>query len=74
MKNSSAELSRCAQRDTAKCGWHDVLEFRHVKVHTTARQQEEMFELEKSLPRGSEGADRRAKSEADFDVQSFYRR
>ena len=33
-----------------------------------------IVELEKSLPRGSEGADRRAKSEADLDVRSFHRR
>ena len=74
VKNSSADLSRCAQRDMAKCGRHDVLEFRYVKRHTAARQQEEMFELEKSLPRGSEGADRRAKSEGDLEVRSFRRR
>ena len=72
MKNSNADMSRCAQRDTAKCGWHDVLEYRHVEVHTTARQQEEMFEMKKWLPRGSESVDGRAKLEADLDVQRFY--
>ena len=37
------------------------------------RQQEEMFELKKWLPRGSACVDGRAKLEADLDVQRFIR-